>query len=155
MKYWPGRWTLARSTPGFPGNGHKSCLGEVLKGENIRLLYFQTGPIRGKDTSWHISCLRPPDLRPIRGQPTSYYISCPWASWMQWLQWIKHFQCNWVKVGSEIINNNLQHLTSVLTHATMYHLLWLTKTTKRELDKIHPHEWAFQTSHQMYLIANH
>lgn len=69
--------------------------------------------------------------------------------------WIKHFQCSWVKVESEIVNNSLQRLTLVLTHATTNHFLWLIKTTERELDKIHPHEWAFQASHQVYLITNH
>lgn len=36
----------------------------------------------------------------------------------------------------------------------MYHLLWLIKATKRELDRIHPPELAFQASHQTYLRTN-
>lgn len=58
IKYWPGRWMLAKSTPGSQEIGQYSCCSEARKGQTTWQLY------QGKHTSWRISCLLCPAYIP-------------------------------------------------------------------------------------------
>lgn len=67
IKDWLGRWTRARSTLGFPGNGYKSCFTRSKKRKKTyNSPQFPAGPIRIKHTSWCISCLPISRLHPIK-----------------------------------------------------------------------------------------
>lgn len=88
IEYQPGRWTLARSTPGIPREWHWIRLGKLIKAKPTRLQYFPP-PLSGQGQAYILMYLLAymwPTYPMHLGQPILFtevkHVTCyfPWAT---------------------------------------------------------------------------